>query len=226
MQPGHGASELNVPLGQPVVGSEGGGKRSENYSLKCTGKGYRSDKEQRGNTRCACCQCSLFLEHQQTRNPLFHPYWFVKCQCLCPCQVLPINNSVTQPHHVPKKGRLSYTGPKPRRDHFNWRKSTYYVNNQLLLTADTLRRKKGESPPAVLLDQSQYRVPAVPDLCSECPWDKSKKPRDVAAQFARTWPKPGLVSRPGTASDITHITLRKSLALHLSQFFHLWNRTW
>lgn len=48
----------------------------------------------------------------------------------------------------------------------------------------------------------------------------------VYCTFHRTWPKPGLVSRAGTASDITHITLRKSLALHLSRFLHLWNRTW
>lgn len=107
VQPGHGAPKLYILLGQLIVGSGGGGKGSGNYSLECTGEGYWRDKEQRGNTRCACSQCSLFLEHQQTTNPLFHPYWFVRCQCLCPCQVLPINNSVTQLHDVPKKGRLS-----------------------------------------------------------------------------------------------------------------------
>lgn len=139
MWSGHGAPKLNILLGQPIVGSDGGGKRSGNYSTECIWDGYQRDKEQRGNTRCACSQCSLFLEHQQTTNLLFHlvqynTYWFIKCQCLCPCQVLPINNSVTQLRHVPKKGRLSITGPKPRRDHFNLRKSTYYVNNRYLVT--------------------------------------------------------------------------------------------
>lgn len=34
----------------------------------------------------------------------------------------------------------------------------------------------------------------------------------------RTWPKPGLASRLGTASGITHTTLSNSLSLHLSLF--------
>lgn len=48
----------------------------------------------------------------------------------------------------------------------------------------------------------------------------------VYCTFHRTWPKPGLVSRLDIASDITHTTLSNSLALHPSQFLHLWNRAW
>lgn len=57
-------------------------------------------------------------------------------------------------------------------------------------------RKKKEGPTALLLDQSQHNgaltAPAVPHICSESPWGKSKKPRDVSAQFTVYFPEPGL----------------------------------
>lgn len=61
---------------------------------------------------------------------------------------------------------------------------------------DTLRREKGEGPPAVLLDQSQHNgattVFAAPAVCSESLWGKTGEARDVVVQFTTHCTEPGL----------------------------------
>lgn len=208
------------------------GRKIGNCRLERIGRGYQRGKGKRGNTRFACSQCSLFLEHQQTTKPLFHPYWLFKCQCLCSCQVVPIKYSVTQLHHVPKKRRLSWTGPRPRRDYFNLRKSTYCVKSQLLsYHRHPQEKERGRCPSSTVgSEPTQWCNHSVG--CTSClQWISLGQERGpqgccspVYSTLHRTWPKPGLLSRLGIDSDITHTTLSNSLALHLFQSLHLWNR--
>lgn len=199
-------------------------ERSGNWKLEWIWNGYQGAKEQRGNTRYACSQCHLFWEHKQTTKPLFHPYWLFKFQHFCSCQVILINYSVTQIHHLPKKERLSWTGPKPRRDYFNLIKSTYCVKNQLLSHhRHPQEKERGRSP--------RRTVGSETTQCCSMQWDSLGQEQGaqgccspVYCMLHRTLPKPGLVSRLGIASDTTHTTLSDSLVFHLSQFLHLWNR--
>jgi len=74
VQRGHGAPEPHTPVRQPIVGSEGGKKEVETADWSGLGGGTKGTRGRGGNTSCVCSQHSLFLEHQQTIQPLFHPY--------------------------------------------------------------------------------------------------------------------------------------------------------
>lgn len=155
-------------------------ERSGNCWVEWVGRGYQRDKGQRRNTRCACSQCTLFLEYQQTTKLLFHPYWLFKCQCLCSYQVVPINYSVTQLYHVPKKGRgkTELNRIKTQQELFDFKKEHVLCKESATFSLETPsgegKGKVSQQYCWIRANTVEQQVSAEPAVCSESLWDKSE----------------------------------------------------